>query len=267
MGSPIDYGHYSRFSVVVEDHIGTVSFNRPGAMNMIDETTHEELATLFFDLGRDEDIWVIVLTGAGKHFSAGGDLTWMKAASEGKAALPGAREAKTIIFSLLDLEKPIIAAIEGSCVGLGATLALMCDTIFASEDANIADPHVRVGIVAGDGGAVIWPQLIGYARAKEYLMTGDALTGAKAEQIGLINHAVPSGQALAEATAFAKRLRHGAYQAIKHTKIVANIGLKQLAHQIMDASVAYELQTFETADHVEAINAFLEKRKPEFKGE
>lgn len=262
----MDYSHYTRFSVSVEDHIGTVSFNRPDAMNMIDETTHEELATLFFDLGRDENIWVIVLTGAGKHFSAGGDLTWMKAASEGKAALPGAREAKTIVFSLLDLEKPIIAAIEGSCVGLGATLALMCDTIFAGEDASIADPHVRVGIVAGDGGAVIWPQLIGYARAKEYLMTGDALTGAKAEEIGLINHAVPTGTAQEAATAFAKRLRHGAYQAIKHTKIVTNIGLKQLAHQIMDASVAYELQTFKTEDHVEAISAFLEKRKPEFRG-
>lgn len=263
----MDYSHYSRFSVTVEDHVGTVLFNRPDAMNMIDETTHEELATLFFDLGRDEDIWVVVLAGAGKHFSAGGDLTWMKAASEGKANLPGAREAKTIIFSLLDLEKPIIAAIEGSCVGLGATLALMCDTIFASEEATIADPHVRVGIVAGDGGAVIWPQLIGYARAKEYLMTGDALTGQKAEAIGLINHAVAPGDAVEAATAFALRLRHGAYQAIKHTKIVANIGLKQLAHQIMDASVAYELQTFETDDHVEAVNAFLEKRQPEFKGQ
>lgn len=260
------YGHYKNLSVTVEDHVATLALNRPEAMNAITHDLHKELSTIFIDLNRDEDVWVVVFEGAGDHFCAGGDLEWMKAAGAGEMPLPDAGEAKTIVFSQLDLEKPIIAAVEGACVGLGATMALMCDTVFAGENARIADPHVRVGIVAGDGGAVIWPQLIGYARAKEFLMTGDPVSGARAAEIGLVNHAVKDGEAKQAAHDFAGRLRHGAYQAIKHTKIVANIGLKQLAHQIMDASVAYELQTFRTEDHAEAIDAFLNKRKPTFTG-
>jgi len=262
-----DYSHYQRLSVTVDiDGLATIAFNRADALNAIDMQMHEELATVFFDVGRDPAAKVIMLTGIGDHFCAGGDLGWMKDAAAGKLPIPDAMEAKRIIFSLLDLEKPIIAKVRGSCVGLGATLALFCDTIFAADDARIADPHVRVGIVAGDGGAVIWPQLIGYARAKEYLMTGDPLSGAKAADIGLINHAVPADELDAAADGFARRLLTGPLKAIMYTKVAVNIGLKQLAHSIMDTSVAYEIQTFDTDDHREAVDAFLNKRKPVFKG-
>ncbi len=262
-----DYSHYQHLSVTITDGLATIAFNRPDALNAIDMRMHEELATVFFDVGRDHNARVIMLTGIGDHFCAGGDLGWMKDAAEGNAPIPDAMEAKRIIFSLLDLEKPIIAKVHGSCVGLGATLALFCDTIFAADDARIADPHVRVGIVAGDGGAVIWPQLIGYARAKEYLMTGDPLSGAKAAAIGLINHAVPAGELDKAADDFAQRLLTGPLKAIMYTKTAVNIGLKQLAHSIMDTSVAYEIQTFDTDDHREAVDAFLTKRTPVFKGE
>ena len=176
-------------------------------------------------------------------------------------------EAKKIIFGLLDCEKPIICRLNGDAVGLGATIALFCDIIIASDSARIGDPHVSVGLVAGDGGAVIWPQLIGYARAKEYLMTGKLMNAEDAVAMGLINHAVPASD-LDEATdRMASRLADGAAQAIRWTKVSVNIGLKHLAHSIMDTSLAYESLSNRSKDHQEAVNAFREKRRPVFTGE
>ena len=173
---------------------------------------------------------------------------------------------KKMIFGLLDLEKPVIARINGDCIGLGATLALLCDILIAVDDARLGDPHVRMGYVAGDGGAVIWPQLVGYARAKEYLLTGDLLNAKEAERIGLINHAVPRQDLDAKVNALAEKLANGATKAIKWTKTCINIPLRQLAHSIMDASLAYEALTNIGADHQEAVTAFQEKRKPKFTG-
>ena len=177
-----------------------------------------------------------------------------------------AREAKQIIFSLLDCEKPVIAKLNGHATGLGATIALFCDIVFAADSAKIGDPHVSVGLVAGDGGAVIWPQLIGYARAKEYLMTGTLMTATQAAGMGLINHVVPLAELDVRVGQFADTLAAGAIKAIKWTKLSVNIGLKQLASSIMDASLAYEAMSNVTADHQEAVNAFREKRKPVFVG-
>ena len=120
--------------------------------------------------------------------------------------------------------------------------------------------------MAGDGGAIIWPQLVGYARAKEYLMTGDPVPAAEAERIGLVNHLVPDAELDARVDAFAARLAGGAIQAIKYSKVSVNIGLKQLAHSILDTSIGYEMLTFTTEDHKEAVRSFLEKRKPAFTG-
>jgi enoyl-CoA hydratase len=172
-----------------------------------------------------------------------------------------AREAKQIVFSLLDCEKPVIAKVNGHATGLGATIALFCDVIFASERAKIGDPHVSVGFVAGDGGAVIWPQLVGYARAKEFLMTGDLITARQAAEIGLINYAVAPEKLDETVEAFARKLQSGASKAIRWTKMSVNIGLTQLAHSIM-----YEAQSNRTADHAEAVAAFREGRQPRFVG-
>jgi len=175
-------------------------------------------------------------------------------------------EMKKMIFGLLDLEKPVIARINGDCIGLGATLALLCDISIAVEDAKLGDPHVKMGYVAGDGGAIIWPQLVGFARAKEYLLTGDLLTAKEAERIGLINHAVPRAELDAKVNTLADKLANGATKAIKWTKTSINIPLRQLAHSMLDASLAYEALTNIGADHQEAVTAFQEKRKPKFTG-
>ena len=262
----MNFDAYRRLSFSRRGRVLTVTLNRPDRLNAVDGTMHEELSRVFYDLAIDGESDVVVLTGAGRAFSAGGDLTWLEGLCDDRAGWERVRvEAKRIVFGLLDCEKPVIAKVNGHAAGLGATLALFCDVIFAAEPARIADPHVRVGLVAGDGGALIWPQLIGYARAKEYLMTGDPLSAAKAAEIGLINHCV-SAEALDERVeAFADRLAGGAVAAIRYTKIAVNVGLRQIAHALMDTSIAYESMTNETEDHREAVRAFIEKRAPRFR--
>ncbi|MGE0799954.1 MAG: enoyl-CoA hydratase/isomerase family protein [Lautropia sp.] len=263
----MSYSSYQTMSVAIADRIATVTFQRPEKLNAVDALMHTELSKIFVQLHEDPAIDVVVLTGAGRAFSAGGDIDWMQTAIDDPASFElTLREARQIVFSLLDCEKPMIAKLNGHATGLGATIALFCDVIFAAESAKIGDPHVSVGFVAGDGGAVIWPQLIGYARAKELLMTGDLITATRAAEIGLINHAVPADQLDARVDAFAQRLARGATKAIKWTKVSVNIGLKQLAHTIMDASLAYEALSNRTADHAEAVAAFREKRSPKFTG-
>jgi enoyl-CoA hydratase len=242
-----------------------VTLNRPDKLNATDAVLHAELARLFGDISNDPDSDIIVLTGAGRAFSAGGDVAWMQEAiDEPERFEQTVREAKQIVFGLIDCEKPVIAKLNGHATGLGATIALFCDVIFAADHAKIGDPHVSIGFVAGDGGAVIWPQLIGYARAKEYLLTGDLMTATQAAQMGLINHAVPADQLDERVNAFADRLANGATKAIRWTKMSVNIGLRDLATSIMDASLAYEALSNVTADHAEAVKAFSEKRSPVF---
>jgi enoyl-CoA hydratase len=166
---------------------------------------------------------------------------------------------------MLELEKPLICRMNGHAVGLGATLALLCDVIFAAGSAKIGDPHVAIGLVAGDGGAIVWPQRIGFARAKEYLMTGDLIPAQKAADWGLINHCVPDASLDETVDAFCQRLLNGSTNAIRWTKVTINLELKRIAHAVMDAGIAYEAVTVRSADHREAVDALLNKRAPVFK--
>jgi enoyl-CoA hydratase len=262
----VDFAKYRTIRIDRRGRVLTLTLNRPDKLNAVDKVMHAELATVFEDAADDRDSDVIVLTGEGRAFSSGGDILWMQEMIDhgfGQTA----REAKRIVFSLLDCEKPVIAKVNGHATGLGATLALFCDVIFAADHVKIGDPHVSVGFTAGDGGAVIWPQLIGYARAKEYLMTGDLIPAPEAARMGLINHVVPASELDVRVDAFVDRLVVGALVAIRTTKASVNIGLKQLAVSIMDACLAFEEQTNACADHQEAVAAFREGRKPKFTGQ
>ncbi|MCH2187549.1 enoyl-CoA hydratase-related protein, partial [Myxococcota bacterium] len=144
--------------------------------------------------------------------------------------------------------------------------ALLCDTIFMAEDATLADPHVRVGIVAGDGGTAIWPLAVGPARAKEYLMTGDPIPANEAERLGLVNHVVPPEELAERSLAFARRLAAGSPLAIQYTKQSVNKVVKDALNIAFDTSTALEIVTFQSEDHQEALSAIREKRKPVFRG-
>ena len=235
-------------------------------LNAVDELLHAELAELFRGLRRESEARAVVLTGEGRAFSAGGDFAWFPQLQEPGALEALRRDAKQMIWDLLDVELPIVAAVNGPAVGLGASLALLCDVILAAETASFADPHVRVGIVAGDGGAAIWPLALGPARAKQYLLTGDALTAAEAERIGLINLVVPPQELAERALAFAARLAAGAPLAVRYTKLAVNKLVKDALNVAFDASTALELVTFRSADHAEALAALREKRPPRFVG-
>ena len=243
------------------------SFNRPDTLNAIERVAHAELVRFFGEVATDSETDVVILTGAGRAFSAGGDLNYMQEMIDDPAIfIDDIPDVKRIVFGMLDCPKPIIAKVNGPAVGLGATIALLCDVIFAAPTAKIGDPHVKVGFTAGDGGAVIWPHLIGHARAKEYLMTGRLLTAEEAEKIGLINHVVPAAELDRRVEEFALELLKGAMRAIQWTKLSINIGLKQLAHAVLDASVAYEALSNASSDHREAVRAMREKRTPQFTG-
>jgi len=176
------------------------------------------------------------------------------------------RDAKQMIWDLLDVPLPIVAAVNGPAIGLGASLALLCDVIWMAENATIADPHVLVGIVAGDGGAAIWPLAVGPARAKEYLLTGDAVPAVEAERMGLVNHVVPDSELQTAALDFATRLAQGAPLAVQYTKQAVNKVIKNALNTAFDTSTALEIVTFQSDDHREALAAIKEKRKPEFHG-
>lgn len=258
---------YKHIKISRRDRILTLTLNKPETLNAVDGALHGELSHIFMEADQDPDSDIIILTGAGKAFSAGGDIEHMKRLHRDRAFYTVVlKEAKQIIFSILAMEKPLIAKLNGHTTGFGATMALFCDIIFANEKAKIGDPHVSAGLTAGDGAAVIWPQLIGFARAKEYLMTGNLMPMTKAAEMGLINYAVPPEELDQRVDAFADELAAGAKIAISTTKMSINIVLRQLASNIMDACLAYETYSALSDDHLEALNAFSEGRKPRFTG-
>ena len=268
ISAPVDLSSYSTFQFAREGRLLRANFNRPDALNAIDRVAHDELARFFAELAVDPLTDVVILSGMGRAFSAGGDLEHIQRMIDDPSVfVDDIPNVKRIVFGMLDCPKPIIAKINGHAIGLGATIALLCDVIFAVPNAKIGDPHVKVGFAAGDGGAIIWPHLLGHARAKEYLLTGRLLTGEEAAKIGLINHVVAPEELDRTVDAFAQELLSGAMRAIQYTKLAVNIGLKQLAHSVLDASVAFEALSNVTADHREAVQAMREKRSPKFTGQ
>lgn len=245
----------------------TVVMDRPEVKNATNIRMHRELSTVFADCARDPDSDVIVLTGAGDAFSAGGDIRAMRDKIADRALWNDTvNEARALFYSVLDLDKPLIARINGPATGLGATLAVYSDVAVAVDTAVIADPHVKVGLVAGDGGALMWPLLVGFQKAKALLMLGDQLAAPEAAALGLIAEAVPAAQLDARVYGLAERLAAGAPLAVRGTKLAINHTLRQLALATFEYGVALETQSQLSRDHAEAVEAFLAKRAPVWSG-
>ncbi|MEM9938886.1 MAG: enoyl-CoA hydratase/isomerase family protein [Pseudomonadota bacterium] len=270
MTTPFDITEetYTRFVFERNDRVLTAAITSDHPVNGVDAAMHEEFGKVFSDLQRDSASDIIILTAKGRAFCAGGDFDWFdEQISDPSKFRDIAWEAKRIVSSILEMEKPMICRMNGAAAGLGATIALLCDIIIADEKAVIGDPHVKVGLVAGDGGALIWPQLIGYAKAKELLMTGDMLSASEAKELGLINYAVPTDELDGKVAELVAKLQGNPRWAVRWTKTVANIPLRALAAQLMDAAIGWESVSNYMDDRKEAVDAFREKRKPNLSGE
>lgn len=265
------YGTFEHLLVEVEDAVALCVLNRPDVRNAVDRPMHHELEQFLAAVRDDRDVRAVILTGAGAAFCAGGDTKAMQRRLTGDLHdppdVPFLRGALDLVRHLLAVRQPIIAAVNGDAVGLGATLALLCDVVISSSDARFGDPHVRAGLVAGDGGCLIWPLLVGPNRAKEFLMTGRLLDAAEARDIGLVNQVVAAPEVVPEARALAVELADLAPLAVQWTKLTINKTLWQAANLVLDTGLGLEAVTARTADHLEGVRAINEQRRPRFTGD
>ena len=261
----MDIGEYQQLALTRRPNgVLLITMNRPEKYNAADEGMHTELARIWRDVAADPKTRVAVVTGAGKAFSAGGDLAMVeRMAGNYEQVSHMLTEMSDLVYAMIDCDKPIVSAINGAAVGAGAVVALLADVAIAAEDAKIGDGHVKLGVAAGDHAAIIWPLLIGMAKARYYLLTGEMLSGAEAERIGLVAKALPREQVLDEALRIADGLALGAQQAIRLSKRALNNWLRT-AGPTFDQSAAYEMLTFLGPDVVEGMTALPEKRPPRF---
>jgi enoyl-CoA hydratase len=232
------------------DGVVTVTLNRPEAMNSFDDRLHREFPRLLEELDDDPDVRAVVLTGAGKAFSAGGNTEiFLRLADDFAERRRVIRQARRLVEVMLGTELPVIAAVNGAAVGLGCTLATLCDIVLVADHTFLADPHVSVGLVAGDGSAVTWPFLTSLLKAKEYLLTGDRIPAATAVELGLANRAVPSAELLAEATALARRIAAQPPYAVRETKSALNQHLRGAMVTALGMGLAAESQSHDTAEY------------------
>jgi len=254
------YDDYETLKITRNGKILTVAFNRPELRNATNAQMHVELLRVFPQINDDPETNVVILTGEGKAFSAGGDIGQMLYdLDHPERFISGMKEAKQILMGMANCDRPVIARINGAAVGLGSTLAVMCDITIATETAKIADPHVAVGLVAGDGGALLWPMMTGHARARLLLLTGEVLTGRQAADIGLISEAVPADQLDARVNAIAERIASLPPTAVRGTKKALIMSVRQALEAQIDAHLGFETQSYLAPEHRVAVQAFLDK--------
>lgn len=241
-----------------------LTFNKPGRMNALDAKGHAELAEVWKEIDSDPSVSAVVLCGAGRGFSAGGDFEMIEELIEGFDARARVwREARDLVYNIINCSKPIVSAIHGPAVGAGLVAALLADISVAARNAKIVDGHTRLGVAAGDHAAIVWPLLCGMAKAKYHLMLCEPVSGEEAERIGLVSLCVDDEQIQDKAVEIAQRLASGAPSAIRWTKYALNNWLRQ-AGPIFDASLALEFMGFSGPEAREGLASFKEKRSPSF---
>jgi len=241
-----------------------VTINRPEVLNAANARLHWEFTQIWPVDDADPKTHVVVVTGAGKAFSAGGDLSLVEDMAGNPDALTRTmREASDLVYNMINLDKPVVSAINGVAVGAGLVVALMADVSIIAETARFTDGHTRLGVAAGDHAAILWPLLCGMAKAKYYLLTADFIDGREAERIGLVTMCLPPDQVMPKALEVADRLARGSQISIQWTKRALNNWLRQ-AGPIFDQSLALEMLSFSYPDVREGVKAIREKRTPIF---
>jgi len=259
------YAAYTRLKLdYPKERILRITFNEPEKYNAVDQETHTQLTNIWRDIDADPDINAVIVTGAGKAFSAGGDFELIKEViASPETRMATWKEAKDLVYNIINCNKVIISAINGPAVGAGLVVGILADVSIASKSARIVDGHTRLGVAAGDVAAIIWPLLCGMAKAKYYLMTCKPISGEEAERIGLVSMCVDDDKLQEEALEVAESLATGAQSAIRWTKYALNNWLR-MAGPIFDTSTALELLGFTGEEAKEGLASHLEKRKPNF---
>ena len=250
-------------SFEVDGHVGEIRLTRPELLNRFDEDVHHEFTEALKQMRAAPEVRAVVLGSTGKVFSAGGDFDFIRKANDDLPFLLHHEEVgRDLLLSLLDLPVPIVSAVQGPAIGLGATLALACDCIVAARSAVLADPHVQVGLAAGDGGCLVWPLALGPARAKRFLLTGDRLSAEEAYQFGLVTDLVDTpDEALPAARALAARMAALPPLAVQGTKKALRNVMRLRAAEVVDLAFSYEIRSAGSEDLLEAIDA-VESRRP-----
>ena len=260
---------YSRYTTLTfaehPESVLEVIMGGPGKLATADHNGHRELAQVWRDIGDDPEVRAVVLRGEGKGFSGGGDFSLVEdMANDFEVRSRVWREARDLVYNVINCDKPIVSAIHGPAVGAGLVAGLLADIPIAARDAKIVDGHTRLGVAAGDHAAIIWPLRCGMAKAKYYLMLCEPVSGEEAERIGLVSLAVDGEQLLPRAYEVADRLAQGAQTAIRWTKYALNNWLRQ-AGPAFDTSLALEFMGFGGPDVKEGIQSLRERRAPNFR--
>jgi enoyl-CoA hydratase len=243
------------------DGVRLLTLNRPEHHNAADERLHGSLIAVWRHIAADPDARAVILTGAGRAFSAGGDMHHLRECQEDVALRRKEIEgARRLVAALLEFPLPVVAAVNGPAVGLGCSLAALSDVVLIAEDTFLADPHVGVGLTAADGGAPAWPLLIGLLRAKEYLLTGERIPAAQAVAIGLANRAVAREDLLPEALKLAAKLAAQPPHAVRSTKKALNMHLSRAMAGVLEYALAEEFASFDTPEHQAIVGAFLARQ-------
>jgi len=262
----VDYSKYEHIKIEKKGRVAVVTLNRP-PHNFLNVKMHKELCDIPRDLRQDEDVRAIVLRAEGRNFCAGGDYELFEFNKDDPiAAHQHFEEARDTVWNWIELEKPAIVAVQGLATGMGCQVALICDMVFAADDetTRFSDGHMNIGVAPGDGGVLIWPLLIGLARAKQYLYTADPVYAREAERIGLINRVVPPDQLLPTAMEWATRFANGPTLAIRWAKASLNQYLRMFAVNCYHYSWAFQAASRGSPDVAEAHAALREKRPPKF---
>ncbi len=259
------YAHYERLTFDrPEPGVLRITMKSPLKMGAMDARMHYEVAQIWRDVDADPATNVVIFTGEGKTFSAGGDLNHeRKVCDDYTLRMQAMKEARDLVTNMLDCRKPIITAARGWAVGAGLATVLLADVSIVASDAKFSDGHLKIGVAAGDHAAIIWPLLCGMAKAKYYLLTADTITGEEAERMNLVSLCVPDEEVQARALDVARKLAQGAPAAQRWTKMMLNHWVRQ-ALPIFEASLALEYLGFAGPDGKEGIDAFLQKRPAAF---
>ncbi len=241
-----------------------ITFNKPDTLNSLDADGHRELTYIWRDIDDDPQVSVAILTGKGRAFSAGGDFGMIeKMIDDHKVRARTWKEARDLVYNIINCSKPIVSAINGAAVGAGLVAGLLADISIAGKSARIVDGHTRLGVAAGDSAVMNWPLLCGMAKAKYHLLLCEPLSGEEAERIGMVALCVPDDELQSRALAVAEKLRDSAPAATRWTKYALN-NWYRMAGPAFDASTALEMLGFTTPEAVEGVRSHREKRKPNF---